>query len=181
MMWFNPRVEGTDAIRAEPRAFLSSFAGRIETGLFPGAPASRNMYAVTRRAGDALTFRSTNWLTSFNVGLNDVDLSVSADRRVRYTIEYWRWAKYAILLSGALGVVLIAFFTLFDAGGYLARNPESMVPGLSIGQNVAIGWAMVFFWGFAWPWILIALHKKPLRRLMARLVAEVDAAAMTRP
>lgn len=36
---------------------------------------------------------------------------------------------------------------------------------------------MVILWGFVWPWLLIALHKKPLRRLIAGLIAEVDAQA----
>jgi hypothetical protein len=30
-------------------------------------------------------------------------------------------------------------------------------------------------WGFIWPWLLISLHKRPLHRLIARLIAEVDA------
>ncbi len=33
---------------------------------------------------------------------------------------------------------------------------------------------MVFFWGFVWPWLLIALHKRPLHRLVARIVSDVD-------
>jgi hypothetical protein len=37
---------------------------------------------------------------------------------------------------------------------------------------------MALFWGFAWPWLLIALHKRPLRRLMNQIIVEVDAAAM---
>ena len=72
---------------------------------------------------------------------------------------------------------LIAFFLLFDLRDYLARHPASMVRGLSLDQNVAIAWAMALFWGFAWPWILIAWHKGPLRRLIQGLIAEVDADA----
>ena len=33
---------------------------------------------------------------------------------------------------------------------------------------------MVLFWGFIWPWLLIAIHKRPLHRLVARIVSEVD-------
>lgn len=117
-------------------------------------------------------------MTALNVGLNDVELAVSSDRRVRYTIQYRRWACYALLLCGGLGLVLVTFFVMFDIRGYIARHAESRVPGLSIEQNIAIAWAMAFFWGFAWPWILIALHKRPLRRSMAQLIAEVDAVSM---
>lgn len=39
---------------------------------------------------------------------------------------------------------------------------------------------MAAFWGFRWPWLLVAFHKRPLHHLMDRLIAEVDAAARFR-
>jgi hypothetical protein len=36
---------------------------------------------------------------------------------------------------------------------------------------------MAFFWGFVWPWILIALHQKPLHQLMRRLIGDIDGSA----
>jgi hypothetical protein len=50
-----------------------------------------------------------------------------------------------------------------------------MPPGLSVDQNLFIAWAMVVFWGFVWPWILILPHKGRLHRQMAGLITEVDA------
>ena len=50
-----------------------------------------------------------------------------------------------------------------------------MIPGLSIDQNLRVAWLMVLFWGFIWPWLLIWLHKRPLRGLITRLIAEIDA------
>lgn len=178
IVWFFPRVEGTASIRAEPRAFVSTFARRIETGLLPRTSSWRCRYVVTRQGSDGLAFRATNWMTSINVGLNDVELAVSSDRRVGYTIQYRRWACYTLLLCGGLGLVLVALFLMFDIRGYLAWHAESRVPGLSVEQNVGIAWAMAFFWGFVWPWILIGFHKRPLRRLMAQVIAEVDAVSM---
>jgi len=70
-----------------------------------------------------------------------------------------------------------ASLLLFDIRDYVARHPASAFPGLSLDQNVAIAWVMALFWAFAWPWILIALHKGPLRRLMEHLIAEIDAEA----
>jgi hypothetical protein len=70
--------------------------------------------------------------------------------RARYRIEYRRWA------------------------------PGETIPGLTIGQNVAVGWSMVLFWGLLWPWILIGLHKRPLRMRMERIISEVDQNAQTR-
>jgi hypothetical protein len=170
-------IEGSKPVRSAPRAFVSAFARRIAAGLFPGAPAKRTRYAVTREGGDVLQFRAVNWWTAFNVGLNEVELAVSPDRQVRYRVRYPRWAAYALAGSGAFGLVFIAFLLLFDIRDYIARHAASRFPGLSLDQNVAIAWAMALFWGFAWPWILIAMHKGPLRRLMERLIDEVDAEA----
>jgi hypothetical protein len=68
-----------------------------------------------------------------------------------------------------------------DVRDYIARNERSMIPGLSIEQNLGIAWLMVLFWGFIWPWLLIALHKRPLRQLVTRLIREVDVAAASPP
>jgi hypothetical protein len=177
-MWFFASVEGTAAIRAHARAFVAAFIRRIETGLLPHAPRWRCQYRVTREGANGLRFRATDWWTAINVGLNDVELTVAPDGRVRYAIRYWRWAGYALALSAAIWLALIAAFLMFDVRDHLLRHPESTIPGLSTDQNIAIGWAMALFWGFAWPWLLIALHKRPLRRLMNQIIVEVDAAAM---
>jgi hypothetical protein len=169
-------VEGTTAIRSHPRAFVSAFARRVATGLIAGAPAARNRYEVAREGGDSLRFRAASWWTAIGAGLNDVELSASVGR-VRYTVRYARWAALVLALSDLLGVVLILFFLLFDIREYLARHPASAIPGLSLDQNVALAWLMAVFWGFVWPWVLIATHARPLRRLTERLIAEVDTAA----
>jgi hypothetical protein len=67
-----------------------------------------------------------------------------------------------------------------DVRGYITAHSTARLPRLSIDQNLLIAWAMVLFWGFAWPWLLVALHKHPLRRLIVRLVSEMDAAAASR-
>jgi hypothetical protein len=113
-------------------------------------------------------------MTAFNVGLNDVELVVLPERQVAYTITYRRWAAYSLLLSAIIGCTLAAIFALVDIHRYVERHPASQLPGLSVDQNVAIAWGMALFWGFIWPWLLIGLHKRPLRRLMARIIVEVD-------
>jgi hypothetical protein len=92
-------------------------------------------------------------------------------------VRYPRWATFVLALSDLLGVALLVFFVFFDIREYLVGHPASAVPGLSLDQNVALAWAMALFWGFAWPWIVIAGHRRPLRRLIEGLIAEVDAAA----
>jgi hypothetical protein len=98
---------------------------------------------------------------------------------VQYRVRYWRWASFTLGLSGILGLVGLLLLLALDVRGYIARHEVTMLPGLSIDQNLFVAWAMVIFWGFAWPWLLIALHKRPLRRLVARLIREVDARATT--
>jgi hypothetical protein len=177
-MWFLPRTEGSAPIRSEPESFVQAFARRIETRLLPHASPRRSRYAVSRKGRDGLAFRAADWLTAVNVGLNDVELTTSAGQ-VRYTIEYWRWAAYVVLLCAAIGLAVVLVFLSFDIRGYVDRHPEGSFPGLTADQNVAVGWSMALFWGFVWPWIMIALHKRPVRMLMERIIAEVDLDART--
>ena len=157
---------------------MAAFVRRIETGLLRGSSSRRCHYTVTRQGSDGFAFRATDWLTAINVGLNDVALVVSSDGRVRYSIRYPRWARYVLLLGGGLGIVFVTFLLMFDVRAYVRRHSESRFSGLSINQNIAIAWAMALFWGFAWPWILVAFHKRPLRRLIEQIIVEVDSAAM---
>ena len=75
-------------------------------------------------------------------------------------------------LLGLGGLVLLVGF---DARGYIASHPSAQVPGLSLDQNLMVAWTMVLFWGFVWPWLLVAMHKRPLRQLVTCLITEVDA------
>ena len=66
---------------------------------------------------------------------------------------------------------------MFDARAYMEDTLVATIPGLSADHHVVIAWGMALFWGFAWPWLMIAFHKRPLHTLMTRLVGEVDASA----
>jgi hypothetical protein len=171
-------VTGSAGIHAQTHAFTAALVRRIEAGVLPNAPARRRRYVLTRNERDGLGFRAADWLTAFYVGLNDVDMTVAGDRRVNYVIRYQRWAGYALALSALIGLALMAWLLLFDGRGYIETHPASRLPGLSTDQSLAIAWGMAVFWGFVWPWILIALHKRPLRRLMDQIIGEVDADAM---
>src|SRR5438093_268912 len=171
------RVTGRTTIRSPASAFVAAFARRIETGLLSAEHRSRNRYELTRRGSDGLAFRAADWWTAINVGLNDVDIAISVDGTASYAIEFSRWAAYAIGLGGLIGALLIGMFLAFDVRGYIVRHPASRFTRLSIDQNVAIAWAMALFWGFVWPWILIALLKRPLARLIGSIIAEVDASS----
>lgn len=174
----SPSISGTAVIRAPARAFVSAFVRRVEGGLLPGTSGRRCRYEVTGTASDALQFRAIDWPTAANVGLNDVRMAVSASGVVQYDVRYMRWAVYALALCGGFGLLFVAFLLIFDLRGYIASHPGPEYLGLSPDQNVAIAWGMALFWGFVWPWVLIALHKRPLRRLMEQIIAEVDATAV---
>ena len=168
------QVEGSATIKAQPRSFVEKFVRRIETGLLPGSP-SRNRYRVTEQSGDALSFRAEDWWTAIAVGLNDVQLTADPGA-VRYSIRYPRWSAYVLMGGAVLGVIFIAVLLAIDLPHYIEQHSTSRFPGLTTEQNVAIAWAMGIFWFFVWPWILIRLHRRPLRRLMERLITEVDVA-----
>ncbi len=170
-----PEIRGTVAIRSAPAEFLDTFRRRVASGLLSGSPHPRSNYVVAEAGHDRLLVRAADWWTALNVGLNELELQVPAPGSVRYRVRYWRWAGYALGLCGALGLIGLLLLLALDVRAYIARSPDSMVPGLSVEQHLLIAWLMVLFWGFLWPWVLVMLHKSPLRRLMARLIAEVDA------
>ncbi len=174
---FLASADGATIIRSPAPAFVAAFVRRVESGLLSRARRSRSRYQVTRQGSSEVAFRAEDWWTAINLGLNDVEIAVSPDGRVRYAIRYPRWAAYALGLCGTLGVIFIAALLTLDVRGYIAQHPASRFPRLSLDQNLAVAWALALFWGFAWPWILIALHKQPLRRLMDRIIREVDASA----
>lgn len=171
-------THGTTNIRANSAVFLSAFTRRVETGLLSGAPASRSRYLVTQQQDNSLRFHAETFWTAVNVGLNDVQLTVDSDGQVMYTIRFPKWAGYVLGLSAGLGIIFVVVFTTIDLRSYIAAHPGSSFPRLSINQNVALAWGMVLFWALVWPWILMACHKRPLRRLMNRIIAEVDVVAM---
>jgi hypothetical protein len=169
-----PQIRGTVRIRSASAEFLQAFRQRAAAGLLTGKPHPRSRYVVTRAGPDRLNVRAADWQTAINVGLNELDLELPQHGTVRYQVRYWRWASYALGLCAVLGLIGLLLLLAFDARAYIARSPRGMIPGSSVEQNLIVAWAMVLFWGFLWPWILIALHKPFLRRLMTRIITEVD-------
>ena len=176
-MILNPQIEGTVAIRSTAPEFLGTFRGRVKAGLLTGRPHPRSNYRLGESGPDHLAVHAADWWTAVNVGLNEVELQVPERGLVRYRVRYWRWVRFALALGGVLGMIGIALLLSLDVRAYIARHPTSMLPGLSVGQNLLLAWFMVFFWGFVWPWLLIPMHKRPLRGLVVRLITEVDVEA----
>lgn len=176
-MTFAPTVEGVVPIRSSAAQFVPAFRQRVASGLLTGRPQPRSNYDVVDEGPSVLRIRAANYWTAFSVGLNDLELRVRSGGSVEFRVQYWRWAAYAVGLCGVLGVTGLVLLLTLDVRSYIASDAMAQLPGLSIEQNHALAWVMVLFWGFVWPWLLVALHKRPLRRLVERLVREVDAQA----
>jgi hypothetical protein len=172
-----PQIEGTVPIQSSGAQFVEAFRRRVDAGLLLGRPHPRSDYEVAEAGAGQLRIRAYTWWTAINVGLNDVALGLSRPGLAYFRVRYWRWAAFALAVSGALGIFGVALLLTVDVRGYIASHATARFPGLSVERTLAILWAMVVFWGFIWPWLLIALHKRPLRRLIGRLIAEVDAEA----
>ncbi len=176
-MTLRPEIEGALAIRSASAPFRRAFSTRVAAGLLAGQPHPRSNYQVVEDGPDRLRVRAVDWWTAINVGLNELELTFTESGSVKYTVRYWRWTWYAVGLGAILGTIGLALLLTFDVRGYIARHESSMIPGLSVDQNLFIAWAMAVFWGFVWPWSLVVMHKRPLKGLVARLIREVDARA----
>ena len=174
-MTLAPQIQGAVPIRSTPAEFLQALRQRLATGLLAGTPRTASNYVVTQTGPDQLQVRAADWRTARNVGLNEVELELARRGTVSYQVRYWRWAFFAVGLCGVLGLIALVLLLTVDTRAYIAGSRWRMIPGLSVNQNLIILWAMALFWGFFWPWVLIGLHKPVLRRLMTRLINEVDA------
>ena len=175
-----PEISGTAAIHSSHGQFVQAFEHRVAGGLLAGRPHPRSNYRVVDTRPDLLRVHASDWWTAINVGLNELELRPAQPGVVHYRVRYWRWALYALALSGMLGLIGVLLLLTLDVRSYIAEHASARLPGLSLDQNVLIAWVMVLFWGFVWPWLLIAFHKRPLHRLVARLIGEVDARAAGR-
>ena len=173
-MTLAPRIEGVVTIRSSAAEFVPAFSQRVVAGLLLGRPHPRSNYQVSEASGDALRVTAADYATAISVGLNDIELRLPRGGSVEFRVRYWRWASYVLGLSGLIGLIGVGLLLTFDVRDYIARTPEARLPGLSVDQNLGLAWMMAIFWGFVWPWLLILMHKPPLRRLLERLIREVD-------
>jgi hypothetical protein len=169
-----PEIRGTLKITSEPEPFFKAFRRRVQYGLLTGKPHSRSKYMATLVDANHLTVRAADWKSAINVGLNDMEFEWVGKGKLNYRVRYWRWTLYCVALGAVLAAIGIALVLTFDVRSYLTAAPGRLMWGLSVEQNIMLLWAFIVFWGFVWPWILVALHKRPLHSLVNRLVTAVD-------
>lgn len=175
---FHPSFEGVWRTDNLAEDFARRLAARVRSGLLPLAKRRRNQYEIVSESDESVRFRSTTRLTGANIGWNDVDLRI--DRRsgeVRYHVAYWAWTRFCV----GLGLLLAALFGLAVVLPVLTGwhlFDESFYPEKGDVVNFAL--PMMVFWCFVWPWVLVALHKRPARRGFENLLAEVNSSAPLR-
>jgi hypothetical protein len=173
----SPRFAGKTRIEAPGRVFLERMKDRVQSGLLSGAPHRRSRYEVTRHTEQELAFRASDFITAINVGLNEVELRPTGDGSISYSVSYKRWAAYVVGLGGVLGIAFLLVFLFWDIEGQLDRYPLAADPALNRTVGLALFWGIILFWTVVWPWILIAVHKAFARRLLDRIIQEVDGSA----
>ncbi|MFQ5526303.1 MAG: hypothetical protein ACE5GX_08575 [Thermoanaerobaculia bacterium] len=168
----HPSFEGVWRPGTLSADFARKLAARVRTGLLPAAKAKRNRYEILTETDSSLHFRSTTLLTGANIGWNDVELRADPGQgRVTYRVEFWAWTRFCVLLGLALGAVFAALVVLpVLTGTYLFS--ESYYP--SQAEVLYFALPMMIFWCLVWPWILVAMHKRPARRGFEGLLREVN-------
>jgi hypothetical protein len=139
-----------------------------------GKPHWRSRYTVTRHTQQELAFRASDTMTAINVGLNEVTLRAGGNRTVQYSVRYLRWAAYVIGLGLVLGTVLVLAFLFRGLEDEIGRYTFVADPVANRNIGVGLFWGLVLLWALVWPWLLIVMHKPFAKKLLDRIIREVD-------
>jgi|688.fasta_scaffold26815_8 hypothetical protein len=166
METFSPVTSGIFIAKLNSN-FISELAERVRGGLFPLASKHRNAYEVIAQSHNTLHFRSSNFWTGINIGLNDVFVKLNQADQVEYTIRYWTWTKYVVVLGIALFLVGVVAIT---------AGPKILpaVWFVEVKRSPWIGISMLVFWGLLWPWGMVAIHKRSVRRCFEQILDAVN-------
>lgn len=163
MDWLLPQFEGHLTLDPLPEDFATRVQRRVESGLLAPGRRDRADYEITSKDRTGLTFVARGFLTTYNIGLNEVTVGRSGANRIRYQVSYWGWARIAVAHGLLLGAVLAAAFALYPP---VRRDIVEYRHGL------LMFWGMAAFWCLIWPWLLSALHKPHAERALRQILAE---------
>ena len=161
MQLFLPVFTGRISVPGVPADFSARLAERVRTGLLVPGSRRRANYTVDTTGSDRLSFRAADLWTAISVGLNEVSVERRDATTISYEVRYWRWTLYCVVLS-LLFVLSAVGIVLFWGQAIQAQQ-----------YGPLLFWCHVGFWGFAWPWILTALHKPFASRCLERILREV--------
>jgi len=142
---------------------LARVERRVRTGLFVPGRRDRANYSVCESSGDSLEFEAVGFLTAWNVGLNHVRLMRTGPTSVSFRIRFDGWTGYCVLH----GVLLATGLAITYGLSPLLRANVAASPGRKL-----LFWGSLAFWGFAWPWLLTALHRPFVRIALERILRE---------
>lgn len=160
---FVPEFEGEMTFESLPEDFVDRIRQRVETGLLSPGLRTRADYRVTSSDRDAIRFGARGFLTTYNVGLNDVTVRRSGRSQVHYHVTYWRWTWYAVA-NGLLPAIALALANAFFPA---VRQAFTNVPG---GLSSLLG--ILGFFALVWPWLLSALHRRFAEQALRRILRE---------
>lgn len=68
-------------------------------------------------------------------------------------------------------------FLFWDIEAHIGQYVFVADPGLNRAIGLALFCFLTLFWALVWPWILIVMHRPVARKLLDRIIREVDIAA----
>ena len=160
---FRPEISGEFTTERAAPDLLARLERRVNTGLLVPGQRSRANYRVCASSRDSLEFEAVGFLTAWNIGLNHVRLVRIGPTTTSFRVQFDRWTRYCVI-HGALLATLFAVVYGLSPG--LRANVASS-PGRAL-----LFWGMIGFWGFAWPWLLTALHRPFARMALERILRE---------
>jgi hypothetical protein len=158
---FDLEFDGQLTVDRLPDDFVARIERRVVDGLFTPGQRHRADYHVRTLDGNSITFAAHGFLTTYNIGLNEVTVCRSGRNQLQYHVSYRGWARIVVAHGALLGLVFAACYLLVPALRHdIASHPF----------GTPLFWGMVGFWSLAWPWILSALHRGPAERALQRIL-----------
>jgi len=161
---FIPEFDGQLELARVPDDFIARIRKRVEEGLLMRGNRKRANYAVRSAGNDEITFGAEDFLTAYNVGLNDVSVRRSGANTMRYHVTFWRWTLTAVVHGAILGLAFLICFLTFQG---LQRDVAAYA------QGPLLFWGSVAFSSLLWPWIMTAVHRKFAEKALQRILREV--------
>ena len=161
---FIPEFDGQLELVRIPDDFVARIRKRVEEGLLMRGIRRRANYVVRSEGRDEVTFGAEDFLTAYNVGLNDVSVRRSGATTVRYHVTFWRWTWTAVAHSAILGLTFLICFLGIER---MRRDVAAYAYG------PYMFWGLIIFFCLLWPWILTAIHRKFAEKALRRILREV--------
>ncbi len=163
-MFFSPTFDGRLTLDSLPADMTERIAARLEAGLLSPGTRSRANYRVVNRDADQIRFVAADWWTAFNIGLNDVTIQREDDGTLHFAVAFWAWTRYVVIGGLCLFAFMVAGIATLGHFGYGDGSDPFRHPFF---------WLNVTFWCLCWPWILVAMHKRPVRKCLEKILTEV--------